>query len=84
MLPLRDACAAAVVLINCFLFPAEVDRILSPGGVLVWVNSSGEQTPIFLNTEDVVSALPGEWAGTSSKAGEGTWCVLRRGSHAGY
>lgn len=78
MLPLRDWSAAAIVLINCFLFPAEVDRILAPDGALVWVNSSGSQTPIFLDAEDVLSALPGTWTGTSSQAGEGTWCVLRR------
>jgi len=78
MLPLRDSSVAAVVLINCFLFPTEVARILSPDGALVWVNSSGEQTPIFLGAEDVLSALPGEWTGTSSQAGQGTWCVLRR------
>ena len=78
MLPLRESCAAAVVLINCFLFPAEVDRILSRDGVLVWVNSSGEQTPIFLDPENVLTALPGKWTGTSSRAGVGTWCVLRR------
>ena len=78
MLPLRDSSAAAIVLINCFLFPAEVDRILAPDGALVWVNSSGAQTPIFLDADDVLSALPGKWTGTSSQAGEGTWCVLRR------
>jgi len=77
-LPLRDSCAAAVILINCFLFPAEFDRILSPDGALVWVNSSGAQTPIFLDAEELLSALPGKWTGTSSQAGEGTWCVLRR------
>jgi protein-L-isoaspartate O-methyltransferase len=78
MLPVRDSSAAAVVLINAFLFPAEVDRILAPGGRLVWVNSSGAQTPIFLSAEDVLSALPGTWTGTASQAGEGTWCVLRK------
>jgi hypothetical protein len=78
MLPLRDSCAEAVVLINAFLFPAEVDRVLSRDGALVWVNSSGAHTPIFLGVEDLLSALPGEWTGTSSQAGEGTWCVLRR------
>jgi SAM-dependent methyltransferase len=77
-LPLRDSSAAAVVLINAFLFPAEVDRILSPAGVLVWVNISGEQTPIYLSVDDLVARLPGEWTGTSSRAGEGHWCVLRR------
>jgi methyltransferase family protein len=77
-LPLRDSSAAAVVLINCFLFPVEVDRVLSRDGALVWVNSSGEQTPIFLDPEDLLAALPGTWAGTSSRAGEGVWCVMRR------
>ena len=77
-LPLGDASAAAVVLINAFLFPAEVDRVLSPGGTLVWVNCSGEQTPIYLSADDLLSALPGEWTGTSSRAGQGHWCVLRR------
>src|SRR5262245_41598249 len=41
-LPLRDASAAVIVLINAFLFPAEVNRVLSAAGTLVWVNSSGE------------------------------------------
>ena len=77
-LPAGDASAAAIVLINAFLFPAEVERVLSPAGVLVWVNSSGEHTPIYLSAEDLVAGLPGEWTGTSSRAGEGHWCVLRR------
>lgn len=77
-LPLRDASAAAIVLINAFLFPAEVDRVLSADGVLVWVNSSGEQTPIYLSVEDLLAVLPGEWTGVASRAGEGHWCVLKR------
>lgn len=77
-LPLRDGSAAAIVLINAFLFPAEVERVLSPKGALVWVNSSGEHTPIYLSVEDLVARLPGEWAGTASRAGEGHWCVLQR------
>ena len=79
-LPLHDSCAAAIVLINAFLFPQEVERVLSPGGALVWVNSSGERTPIYLSVEDLVAQLPGEWTGTSSRAGEGHWCVLTRAS----
>ncbi len=77
-LPIRDASAAAVVLINAFLFPAEVDRVLSRDGSLVWVNSSGAQTPIHLSADDLLAALPGRWNGVASGAGEGTWCVLRR------
>jgi SAM-dependent methyltransferase len=78
MLPVGDRSAAAVVLINAFLFPVEVERVLSPRGTVIWVNSSGEHTPIYLSVDDLVAALPGEWTGTSSQAGEGHWCVLRR------
>jgi hypothetical protein len=77
-LPLRERSAAAVVLINAFLFPAEVDRVLTRDGLVVWVNSSGPQTPIHLSADEVVTALGGEWTGVASQAGEGTWCVLQR------
>jgi ubiquinone/menaquinone biosynthesis C-methylase UbiE len=77
-LPVADSSASAIVLINAFLFPTEVERVLSPEGALVWVNSSGEQTPIYLSVDDLVARLSGEWTGTASHAGEGHWCVLRR------
>jgi ubiquinone/menaquinone biosynthesis C-methylase UbiE len=77
-LPLRDGSAAAVLLINAFLFPTEVARVIVPDGAIVWVNSSGERTPIYLSPDDLLKALPGEWTGTASRAGEGHWCVLRR------
>lgn len=44
----------------------------------MWVNSSGEQTPIHLTSAEVVAALPFEVTGVESRAGAGTWCVLRR------
>ena len=77
-LPLLDGAVAALVLVNMLLFPAEVERIVAPGGVVVWVNSLGERTPIHLPAEDVASALPGRWDGVASRAAGGTWCVLRR------
>lgn len=77
-LPLASGRADAVVLVNCFLFPAEVDRVLAPDGVVVWVNSSGGETPIHLPPGDVVAALPGQWSGLQSQAGVGLWCVLWR------
>jgi SAM-dependent methyltransferase len=77
-LPVRDGAAAAVVLVNAFLFPLEVARVLAPGGTVLWVNSSGEHTPIYLSTEELLARLPGEWTCTCSRAGLGTWCVLRQ------
>lgn len=78
VLPLPDGAASAVVLVNCFLFPHEVARILRIDGVVVWVNSSGRETPIYLPPEDVLAALPGRWTGVHARAGVGIWAVLRR------
>lgn len=36
------------------------------------------ETPIHLRTEEVAAVLPGEWRGVASRAGQGSWCVLRR------
>lgn len=77
-LPVADVSVDAVVLINMLLFPDEVDRVLAPGGTVVWINSSGESTPIHLRDEEVADALPGTWSGVSSRAGIGLWSVLRR------
>ncbi len=77
-LPLRTGSAAVVALINMFLFPAEVARVLVDDGVLLWVSTNGEQTPIYLPPAEVLNALPGTWQGTTSEAGWGTWLTARR------
>lgn len=78
-LPVADGTVDAFVLVNCFLFPSECDRVLAPEGALVWVNMIGDRTPIHLPATDVAAALPGAWGGVGSKAGWGSWAVLRRG-----
>jgi SAM-dependent methyltransferase len=77
-LPLRSDSADTLMLVNMLLFPAEIDRVLSTDGQLVWVNTSAERTPIHLMPEEVVKALPGEWAATAGRAGTGLWCVASR------
>lgn len=79
-LPLKDGWADVVVLVNAFLFPDEVARVLDGTGAVVWVNSIGDRTPIHLPADRVVAALPGAWDAVASAAGEGTWCVARRSS----
>jgi len=74
-LPLCAGSINALVLINMFLFPPEADRVLSPEGVVIWVNSRGSETPIYLAADEVDAALPGNWDGVSSTAGFGTWSV---------
>ena len=77
-LPLRSGSVAVVALINMFLFPAEIARVLADDGVVVWVSTNGEQTPIYLPPTEVLNALPGTWDGTTSQAGWGTWLTARR------
>lgn len=76
--PLRDGAIDVAVLVNAFLFPTEIDRLLAPGGLLVWVNTAGDNTPIHLPADEVEEALPGAWDGLASEAGWGTWSVWRR------
>jgi SAM-dependent methyltransferase len=77
-LPLRTGSAAVVALINMFLFPVEVARVLAEDGVLLWVSTNGDQTPIYLPPTEVLNALPGTWDGITSQAGWGTWLTARR------
>jgi SAM-dependent methyltransferase len=77
-LPLRTGSAAVVALVNMFLFPAEVARVLAADGVLLWVSTNGDETPIYLTPAEVLRALPGRWDGVTSEAGWGTWLTARR------
>jgi hypothetical protein len=77
-LPFKDGSVDAVVCVNAFLFPAEYDRVLAAAGSIAFVSTAGDQTPIFLAPEDVLSALPGRWSGLASHAAWGTWMVARR------
>jgi hypothetical protein len=77
-LPLPDGSVDALVLVNALLFPAEADRVVAPDGVVVWVNTSGDRTPIHLEADEVNRALGSAWHGSAAEAGWGTWAVLRR------
>jgi SAM-dependent methyltransferase len=79
-LPVRSGSAAVIALVNMFLFPDEIARVLAADGVLLFVSTNGEQTPIYLPPPEVVAALPGTWEGVTAEAGWGTWCAARRAS----
>jgi SAM-dependent methyltransferase len=81
-LPVRTGSVAVVALVNMFLFPAEVARVLAADGVLLWVSTNGDGTPIYLPPADVVRALPGTWEGVTAGAGWGSWCTARRGGYS--
>lgn len=78
VLPFGNDAFDTVMMVNMLLFPGEVDRVLTPGGTIVWVNTLGDQTPIHLPAADVADALPGSWVGVTANAGTGLWATLRR------
>lgn len=77
-LPLEDHSVTVTVLMNMLLFPGEVDRVVAPGGRVVWLSSRGPGTPIHLAPEQVAAALPGRWGGVAAQHGTATWTVLGR------
>jgi len=78
MLPYRNSSFDAVLMINMLLFPHEVDRVLRRAGTVLWVNTLGDQTPIHLPPDDVLTALPGNWTGRTAAAGTGFWLTATR------
>ena len=78
VLPFADHVVGTLVCVNMLLFADEVRRVLRDDGVLVWVNSIGECTPIHLPAHLVAEALGDGFEVTASRAGWGTWAVARR------
>jgi ubiquinone/menaquinone biosynthesis C-methylase UbiE len=78
-LPVANGSLEAVVCVNAYLFPGEYARVLKRPGRVVFVSTSGDQTPIYLPPEEVVSALEpflGPLEATSARCGWGTWAVV--------
>jgi len=77
-LPVPAGSIDVAVLVNMFLFPEELRRVLRPTGTVVWVSSAGHRTPIHLEAADVLDALGPAWHGVAGQWGAATWCVARR------
>ena len=84
-LPLWAGSVDAVVCVNAFLFPVEYLRVLRRGGAVIFASTRGSLTPIYLPPTEVAQALElaaghaisRGWTIATSKAGEGTWTVVR-------
>jgi SAM-dependent methyltransferase len=78
-LPIVTGSLAAVVCIDVFPCPAEIDRVLRPDGALLWISRPGVEHPLFSGTSALVGALGEGWSATESETRWGRWTVLRRG-----
>ena len=77
-LPLATGSVDVMVLVNMFMFAAEYDRVLAPGGRFVWISTMGDETPIYFPPDEVVDLLPASWTATGSYAGTGFWLIAQR------
>lgn len=80
-LPVRSTSVEAVVCVNAFLFPDECARVLARTGAVVFVSTSGDQTPIYLPPSEVVTALTPalEPSGAfTASVGWGLWTTVLR------
>ena len=81
-LPFKSNCVDVCVIVNSLLFPSEVRRILKPEGVLVWVSTNGDRTPIYLSPKDVNDAIGSDFYGVTAHCGNGIWsCFSRSKNH---
>ncbi|MEV0201629.1 hypothetical protein [Nonomuraea sp. NPDC050691] len=46
--------------------------------MIVWINLLGADGLLYVPTEQILTALPGNWTALESRAGWGTWATLRR------
>ncbi len=77
-LPLADASCPLVVGLNAVLVPAEVRRVLSPDGQLLWGCSFGPGTPLYVAPEELLDHLGSGWVGQYGRAGRGEWVLAER------
>lgn len=81
-LPFAEGSFDLVVTVAAIWFADELARVLAPGGAAVVAYPRGDETPIFLPSDEVRRLLEG--AGFTSiedgRAGSGTWTAARKPS----
>jgi ubiquinone/menaquinone biosynthesis C-methylase UbiE len=79
-LPFADGCFELVTLANMIPFFDEVERVLAPGGSVLFAFSAGPETPIYVPAERLRSELSrrGFTEFTDFAAGRGTALVARK------
>jgi len=78
-LPIVTGSVAAVVGIDVVPHPAEIRRVLRPGGVLALVSPRVAEPPTLRDIPTVVGALGGDWSAVELKTRWGRWTLMRQG-----
>jgi len=77
-LPLHDASVPLLVGLNAVPHIKEFNRVIAPGGQLLWCTSFGSGTPLYVEPERLRTLLGPTWVGEAGRAGHGEWMLLSR------
>ncbi|MFH0246341.1 class I SAM-dependent methyltransferase [Streptomyces sp. HK10] len=75
-LPFDNGQVPLVVSLNGVFYPAELARVLVPGGQLLWCTSFGEGTPLYVSPERMHQMLGPQWGAENGRAGHGQWALF--------
>lgn len=74
-LPFASDTIELLVGLNAVADADEMRRVLAPGGQILWCYSFGEATPVYIEPEELASAV-GASRAFAQRAGQGFWLIL--------
>jgi SAM-dependent methyltransferase len=77
-LPLATGSVPLLAGLNAVPHINEFNRVIAPGGQLLWCTSFGPGTPLYVNPQRLLELLGAWWTGEAGRAGHGEWLLLTR------
>lgn len=77
-LPFADGSVPLLAALNGVPCVREFDRVLAPGGHVLWCTSFGAGTPLYVEPRRLADLFGPGWTGVTGRAGNGEWTVLYR------
>ncbi|PJE97139.1 hypothetical protein CUT44_14245 [Streptomyces carminius] len=75
-LPYADHTVPLIVALNGVFHPPEVQRVIAPGGQVLWCTAFGPGTPLYVAPRQLHQRLGTDWGIACGRAGHGQWTLL--------
>lgn len=77
-LPFRQGSVPLLVGLNAVPHVPEFQRVVAPGGQLLWCTSFGAGTPLYVGPDRLGELFGPGWRGDAGRSGHGEWLLLTR------